>query len=435
VKRLEIKMNHIMERKKANQPERFSPIAPVAGRLLQRTPVNSVLLSDVPPVVHEVLITSGQPLDTGARVYMGSRFGHDFSKVHIHADTKAAESAQAVNALAYTVGNDVVFGAGQYVPSTTGGQRLIGHELTHVVQQESAPPALDTSQNISSTGDISECEAEATTRNFQFNGLFHKNMVDGLQSTPIQISRQEADPRIGGPQSSIEPAYTIDDLKGRLATFNLGAIRGDDVISYLNEGGWRVAFWNEPGHTGLTDTEHKLILLRCEASLISNVSTLFHEAMHVMRPVPGSTGLTTDTEAIWANLEEEIMAEYQEILFLQANAATDPTLTASSSFSDDWDRIATMNQGELYRYFRDEVIVWIIIGKLIEYRALLNQFNNDVGQIIESPRMRVILDRVILGVHPSPLVVPPTPPRPRLPSLIRIRQDFYPELLESVEEI
>ena len=66
---------------------------------------------------------------------MEPRFGHDFSEVRVHSDARAAESARAVNALAYTVGPDVVFGAGEYAPGTIAGRRLLAHELTHVVQQ------------------------------------------------------------------------------------------------------------------------------------------------------------------------------------------------------------------------------------------------------------------------------------------------------------
>jgi hypothetical protein len=78
----------------------------------------------------------GQPLSESARAFFEPRFGSDFSQVRVHTDAKAAESALAVNALACTVGRDIVFGAGQYAPDTTGaGRQLIAHELTHVVQQ------------------------------------------------------------------------------------------------------------------------------------------------------------------------------------------------------------------------------------------------------------------------------------------------------------
>jgi hypothetical protein len=74
---------------------------------------------------------------------MESSFDHDFSRVRIHDDTQAASSARAVNALAYTVGRNVVFAAGKYAPGTKDGRRLLAHELVHVVQQGSASPSSD----------------------------------------------------------------------------------------------------------------------------------------------------------------------------------------------------------------------------------------------------------------------------------------------------
>lgn len=80
--------------------------------------------------------SSGQPLPESTRAFFEPRFGRDFSQVWLHTDSKAAEPAQAVNAKAFTVGRDIVFGAGQYAPDTLMGKRLIAHELTHVVQKE-----------------------------------------------------------------------------------------------------------------------------------------------------------------------------------------------------------------------------------------------------------------------------------------------------------
>lgn len=94
-----------------------------------------------PPLVHDVLRTSGKPLDEATRAYMEPRFGHSFADVRIHADARAAESAAAVRANAYAVGRDVVFGAGKYAPGSAEGRRLIAHELAHVVQQEGAASA------------------------------------------------------------------------------------------------------------------------------------------------------------------------------------------------------------------------------------------------------------------------------------------------------
>jgi hypothetical protein len=159
---------------------------------LQRRSANQAEPEEVPPIVHEVLRSPGQPLDAKTGRLMELRFSdefnrekihasnrsltpsiltisptgdsyeqeadrvaagvmqtaesstvkrastptkYDFSQVRVHTNARAAESAQAVNALAYTVGHDVVFGLGQYKPGSEVGQQLLAHELTHVIQQ------------------------------------------------------------------------------------------------------------------------------------------------------------------------------------------------------------------------------------------------------------------------------------------------------------
>jgi len=74
-------------------------------------------------------------MDTGTQQFMESRFGQDFGQVRIHTDGRAAESASAIQARAYTSGRDVVFGEGEYQPSSESGRRLLAHELAHVGQQ------------------------------------------------------------------------------------------------------------------------------------------------------------------------------------------------------------------------------------------------------------------------------------------------------------
>lgn len=92
--------------------------------------------TEIPPIVHDVLRSPGHPLDSGTLGFMASRFSHDFSQVRVHTDDKAAESANAVDALAYTAGKHIVFGARQYTPGTASGRELLVHELAHVMQQE-----------------------------------------------------------------------------------------------------------------------------------------------------------------------------------------------------------------------------------------------------------------------------------------------------------
>lgn len=92
--------------------------------------------------VQSVLASPGRPLDASTREFFADRFGHDFGEVQIHDDATAAASARGVHALAYTVGKDVVFGAGQYSPRTEAGRHLLAHELTHVIQQRGTTQAL-----------------------------------------------------------------------------------------------------------------------------------------------------------------------------------------------------------------------------------------------------------------------------------------------------
>ena len=89
---------------------------------------------EVPPLVHEVLSAAGQPLDLETRSFMEPRFGHDFGHVRVHSGAAAGQSARGLNALAYTVGHQIVFGAGRFAPRTHEGRRLIAHELAHVAQ-------------------------------------------------------------------------------------------------------------------------------------------------------------------------------------------------------------------------------------------------------------------------------------------------------------
>jgi hypothetical protein len=88
-----------------------------------------------PASVDQALASPGRPLEPALQQDMERRFGHELSAARVHSGAAAEQSAQDVNARAYTVGHDIVFGAGQFAPGTHQGQRLIAHELTHVVQQ------------------------------------------------------------------------------------------------------------------------------------------------------------------------------------------------------------------------------------------------------------------------------------------------------------
>jgi len=85
--------------------------------------------------IDNTLSKPGNPLDLSTREFMEPRFGHDFGKVKIYANDNAAKSAESINARAFTLDNNIVFGRGQYNPSNDDGKKLLAHELTHVIQK------------------------------------------------------------------------------------------------------------------------------------------------------------------------------------------------------------------------------------------------------------------------------------------------------------
>jgi Domain of unknown function (DUF4157) len=108
---------------------------------MQRKEMNSS--ETVAPAQAETYINSlnakGRSLGPDERNFFEPRFGHDFSNVQLHTGSEANQSAKSINALAYTHGNNIVFGSGQYQPDTDSGKRLLAHELTHVIQQKQSP--------------------------------------------------------------------------------------------------------------------------------------------------------------------------------------------------------------------------------------------------------------------------------------------------------
>lgn len=122
---------------------------PVGARAARATPLSLTRRSSAahaahrqtaPDSVHQTLSRSGEPLPRSTRAFFEPRFGHDFGNVRVHRDALAARSAREVQAQAYTVGDALVFGSGQYDPQNRSGHALLAHELAHVVQQSSASP-------------------------------------------------------------------------------------------------------------------------------------------------------------------------------------------------------------------------------------------------------------------------------------------------------
>jgi Domain of unknown function (DUF4157) len=147
---------------------------------LRRKAADSQQVLSPPAIVGEVLQTPGEPLGAPTRAFMEQHLGHDFSQVRVHADSRASDSARAVNATAYTVGKDIAFQAGQYRPETEIGKRLLAHELAHVVQQDSS----------SSDGDGPEARARIAGRQVGAGGVISPAELGGA---PV-CCLQRADP-------------------------------------------------------------------------------------------------------------------------------------------------------------------------------------------------------------------------------------------------
>ncbi len=140
----------------------------------------------VPPVVHEALRSPGQPLDAGMRHFMELRFGYDFSDVRIHTGAKAAASAEAVHAQAYTVGRNIVFGRNGYGTGATS-RHLLAHELAHVVQQRGNRNAQ--AQTIGPENDSHEREAESVARHIEGG---HAASVPAQSTGALSLQRTPA---------------------------------------------------------------------------------------------------------------------------------------------------------------------------------------------------------------------------------------------------
>lgn len=155
---------------------------------LQRKAGPSAKAGVAPSIVHEALRSPGRPLASETLAFMESRLGHDFSQVRVHTDSVAASSARAVDALAYTVGRNVVFSEGRYEPGSGEGRRLLAHELTHVIQQGGEDRALSEPLSVGDKAAAQESEAEAASRTGAPGHFFEPRNRDGLT-----LRRQEDD--------------------------------------------------------------------------------------------------------------------------------------------------------------------------------------------------------------------------------------------------
>jgi hypothetical protein len=212
---------------------------------LQRSPASEYRENrkegEIPSIVSEVLNSPGQPLDAEVQAYFEPRFGYDFSRVRVHADDRAAASAQAVNALAYAVGHNIVFGAGQFALDTVAGNRLMAHELSHVVQQGGAHSAthpalqrqvMDTATSESTDSEIDfEQSSEAEEEELEFGPSTADSNTDD-EVTSEGETEEEKSPEEELPSFQAKPIHleSLHNSSSALQHFELEADKAADSI-------------------------------------------------------------------------------------------------------------------------------------------------------------------------------------------------------------
>lgn len=188
--------------------------------VLRRSDVPGTRSSTVPAVVGNVLAQYGQALAPDTRAFFEARFGQDFSRLRVHTGDQAAESAAAVGALAYTVGNNLVFARGQYSPSTESGRALLAHELTHTLQQRGG---VHTKLALGPAEDRFEQEADRVAA-----GILGMASPDGV---PASVLR-EASPSVGAAPKSIQRRLVVESPNKRLPGTPPRTVR-EDIRDYI----------------------------------------------------------------------------------------------------------------------------------------------------------------------------------------------------------
>jgi outer membrane protein OmpA-like peptidoglycan-associated protein len=157
-------------------------------RMFARKPARTSDQRPAPAPVRQLLSSPGVPLSTDARAFFEPRFGVDFSRVRVHADSTAVAAARAMDAAAYTVGQQIAFDSGRYEMNTLRGRRLIGHELAHTVQQSGA---TQVSELQVGPADASEQEADRAS-----SAVLSHGRVAIHARSPLSVQRQPNQPEL-----------------------------------------------------------------------------------------------------------------------------------------------------------------------------------------------------------------------------------------------
>lgn len=203
----------------------------------------------------------GLPLDANARAFFEPKFGYDFSHVRIHADSKASESARAIDARAYTLGRNIVFGQGQYTPNSKEGLKLLAHELTHVVQQSSLKsecnwPAVQLKPAVSTGSGQSDSNHPYDPQHPEMPPAKKKDNKEGKEEAQLLYSHVLGEPIINGVRPSDVYQGSLGSCGLMAALASIASQNPKTIIDGIKPAGkdqWEILlYWKKIDSSGST---------------------------------------------------------------------------------------------------------------------------------------------------------------------------------------
>jgi hypothetical protein len=319
-----------------------------------------------PASVERVLAGAGRPLDASLAQDMGQRFGHDFSRVRVHSGPSADESAQAVNAHAYTVGHDIVFAAGRFAPATRAGRHLLAHELTHVVQQGHGPASVQrapTGETPAKGVTVGSVDVKSTDPNCEYE-KGEEAAADAPQGIlPYDIERAEffgmvpadamvvADFRPG--DGELRPSTEGDLRKFWLPQFDKKTLGGFEIVGFNDCVGWES----------------------------SNKSLRQRRAQALSRLLPGAATATASyDEYLVPNTSQRARALNRAVIVRpKAKVAAPPPAPKERETTIKKEAPETKNCSDDQR---DQLSIAFPAAKLMAQRALAAVYSQDKGPVI-----------------------------------------------------
>jgi hypothetical protein len=336
--------------------------------------------TEAPPTVYDVLGSSGQPLDPADRAFMEPRFGYDFSRVRVHADSEAKKSAEAVNAQAYTVGSNIVFGSNQGGAENLSHQRLLAHELAHVVQQDGRRSG--SALQVAPANDSAEGAADRAAEQVLSGGRESVRLAQSHAGSPAALQRRPVTtdlPSVAQYEwTGTEQRKTNTRVNQAYVSLSYEPTTGDFACSFHLR--WRFpAAWPEPRRAGYVDDfvrvvkaawENKFPLKKFEkGAATSTTAKVLLDFDHIRAPDMGNENeyinwLMNDQDQMhnmrWTMNVHDSLDFRDQVgapdVHLDPNANTPQTIDTSSFKDTTFTNQGGTMQRPPYQHYRDKGI-------------------------------------------------------------------------------